>query len=368
MRLAAIASTLAIVVCAAIFGAIFLQKSSLTGAAPSPAQAAPEEQRAAPVAVTTLETPAAATNAAGGGASPTVVAQATPAQPQGQAPAPVAPIQANCSNPNAIGVSRIVEIDTTGGPGFGFEHFKTHDFLREGEVVLTFDDGPWPKNTPAVLAALQAHCTKAIFFPIGLHATYEPGILKQVAAGGHAIGSHTWCHQDLSKTKGKCQVAGKTQAVEYDPKDEIEKGISAVRWAVGGPTAPYFRFPALRQPPELIEYLGKRNIGIFSADLDSFDFKMRKPEQVRQSVMAKLKKHGKGIVLLHDFQHATGEAAMDLLNDLKAGGYKIVYMKPKFPVTTIASYDEQILKAVKGPGTGGGDGRPTSSVVKTIAE
>ena len=45
----------------------------------------------------------------------------------------------------------------------------------------------------------------------------------------------------------------------YDPKDEIEKGISAVRWAVGGPTAPYFRFPALRHPPELIEYLGKRN-------------------------------------------------------------------------------------------------------------
>ena len=126
--------------------------------------------------------------------------------------------------------------------------------------MLTFDDGPWPKNTPAVLAALAAHCTKAIFFPIGLHATYEPGILKQVAAAGHAVGSHTWCHQDLSKTKGKCLINGKTQAYEYDPKDEIEKGISAVRWAVGGPTAPYFRFPALRQPPELIDYLGKRNI------------------------------------------------------------------------------------------------------------
>src|SRR5260370_3493635 len=95
----------------------------------------------------------------------------------------------SCSNPDALGVSRVVEIDTTGGPGFGFEHFKSHDFLREGEVVLTFDDGPWPKNTPAVLAALAAHCTKAIFFPIGLHATYEPGILKQVAAAAHAIGS-----------------------------------------------------------------------------------------------------------------------------------------------------------------------------------
>ena len=186
-----------------------------------------------------------------------------------------------------------------------------------------------------------------------------------MAAAGHAIGSHTWCHQDLSKTKGRCNANGKTVAVEYDPKDEIEKGISAVRWAVGGPTAPYFRFPALRQPPELIEYLGKRNIGIFSANLDSLDFKIRKPEQVRQSVLAKLKEHGKGIVLLHDFQHATAEAAMDLLNDLKAAGYKVVFMKPKFAVTTIASYDEATMKQVKGPVS---DGRPTSSVVRTISE
>ena len=104
------------------------------------------------------------------------------------APAPVVAQQPACSNPDALGVSRVVEIDTTGGPGFGFEHFKVHDFLRPNEVVLTFDDGPWPKNTPAVLAALAAHCTKAIFFPIGTHATYEPGILKQVAAGGHAVG------------------------------------------------------------------------------------------------------------------------------------------------------------------------------------
>ena len=353
MRLAAIASALAIVLCAAVFGAIFLQRTSVSGPAPSPALAAPAEGQASAVTSARAE-PLRTTGTA---EPPVVVAQAP-------APAP-APIQNNCSNPNALGLSRIVEIDTTGGPGFGFEHFKSHDFLREGEVVLTFDDGPWPKNTPNVLAALAAHCTKAIFFPIGLHATYEPGILKAVAAGGHAVGSHTWCHQDLSKTKGKCLINGKTQAYDYDPKDEIEKGISAVRWAVGGPTAPFFRFPALRQPQELIDYLGKRNIAIFSTDLDSFDFKMRKPEQVRQSVMAKLKKHGKGIVLLHDFQHATGDGAMDLLNDLKAGGYKVVFMQPKFPVQTIASYDEQILKQVKGPVS---DGRPTSSVVKTISE
>src|SRR5215510_14128554 len=102
-------------------------------------------------------------------------------------------------NPNALGVARTVEIDTTGGPGFGFEQYKMHDFLLMKEVVFTFDDGPWPNNTRAVLAALASHCTKATFFPIGKHATWEPGILKQVAAAGHTIGTHTWSHQDLSK-------------------------------------------------------------------------------------------------------------------------------------------------------------------------
>jgi hypothetical protein len=68
-------------------------------------------------------------------------------------------------------------------------------------------------------------------------------------------------------------------------------------------------------------------------------------------------------VLVRDFQRATAEAAMDLLNDLKAGGYKIVFMKPKYSVTTIASYDEVILKQLKGQMP---DSRPTSSVVRTM--
>jgi peptidoglycan/xylan/chitin deacetylase (PgdA/CDA1 family) len=394
MRLVAMAFALVVVVGTAVFGAILSQRTSVPSAPPAPAQAASdatprsvvrtieEPAAGAAIATTAMKLPSASDAAPPvAPASPsTLVAQspaaaampaqapsANPAPAPAQAAAPATSAQAtSCpGNPDALGVSRVVEIDTTGGPGFGFEHFKAHDFLRDGEVVLTFDDGPWPKNTPAVLAALAAHCTKAIFFPIGLHATYDPEILKQVAAAGHAIGSHTWCHQDLSKTKGKCLTNGKLEQVQYDPIDEIEKGISAVHWAVGGPTAPYFRFPALRQPPELITYLGKRNIAIFSADLDSFDFKMRKPEEVRKSVMAKLKKNGKGIILMHDFQHATAQAAADLLKDLKAGGYKVVFMKPKFEVTTIASYDDMVLKSMK---ITGGDTRPTSSVVRTINE
>ena len=302
-------------------------------------------------------------------AAPGPMAQApapAPAVAPPQAPAPTpppGPIATCPGNPNALGVSRIVEVDTTGGPGFGAEHFKGMDFLRPGEVVLTFDDGPWPNNTPKVLAALARHCTKAIFFPIGLHATYEPDLLKQVAAAGHVVGSHTWCHQNLARTKGSCLINGKRQTVEYNFKDEIEKGISAVSWALGGPLSPFFRFPALQQPPEALSYLGQRNVGIFSTDFDSFDFKMRRPEQVRKSVMEKLKKHGKGIVLMHDFQHATADAIGQILDDLKAGGYRVVQMRAKDQLASLPEYDAIVMKEIKTPNV---SGRPVESVVRTI--
>jgi peptidoglycan/xylan/chitin deacetylase (PgdA/CDA1 family) len=249
-------------------------------------------------------------------------------------------------------VSRTVEIDTTGGPGFGFEHFKQHDFLRNNEVVLTFDDGPWP-TTPAVLKALADQCVKATFFVIGKHSTYYPEILKQVAAAGHTIGTHTWGHVDFSRKNVSVEQA----------KEEIEKGISAATSSLGAPVAPFFRFVSLKHPPELVTYVGERNIAIFSTDLDSFDFTARRPEQVTNKIMDKLKKHGKGIVLMHDFQKHTAEALPDLLKQLKDGGYKIVHMKAKGTVATIAKYDEMIKKEAKLPTV---DQRPTASVVRTV--
>ena len=146
MRLAGIASALAIVLCVAVFGGILLQKASLPVPAPAPPQATPTEGRAPGSVVTVADSAAESAVAA-----PVAAAQTWPMP---------SAMPTSCSNPNALGISRVVEIDTTGGPGFGFEHFKSHDFLREGEVVLTFDDGPWPKNTPAVLAALAAHAPR----------------------------------------------------------------------------------------------------------------------------------------------------------------------------------------------------------------
>jgi peptidoglycan/xylan/chitin deacetylase (PgdA/CDA1 family) len=259
-----------------------------------------------------------------------------------------------CANPNALGIARTVEVDTTGGPGFGFEQYKAHDFLLLNEVVLTFDDGPWPNNTRAVLKALADHCTKAIFFPIGKHALWHPEILKEVAAAGHTVGGHTWSHANLGKMKGEKSV------------EEIEKGFSAVKLALGNNPSPFFRFPFLQASEEELAYLGTRNIAIFSHDLDSFDFKMRKPEDVIKSVMTKLGKKGKGIILMHDFQQATAAAIPTLLNDLKAKGYKVVYMRAKAPLNTIAQWDDAAKHEIKGA-TVGSD-RPTSSVVRTVDE
>ena len=292
--------------------------------------------------------------------STALTAQMAPALAQGAG---------SCANPNALGIARTVEVDTTGGPGFGFEQYKAHDFLLLREVVLTFDDGPWPGNTRAVLEALAQHCVKAVFFPIGKHAMWHPEILKEVSAGGHTIGGHTWSHANLaSQGSWPKRVAKKDQpepSKEGKAIEEIEKGFSAIKLALGAAPSPFFRFPYLKDPKEVVEYLGTRSIAIFSHDLDSFDFKMRKPEDVVKSVMDKLERKGKGIILMHDFQQATAKAMPTILDQLKAKGYKVVHMRAKTPLATIAQWDEAAKAEIKGPT--GGD-RPTSSVVRTIEE
>ena len=261
---------------------------------------------------------------------------------------------AGCANPNALGVSRTVEIDTTGGPGFGFEHYKAYDFLQAKEVVLTFDDGPQKFSTEMVLAALAEQCTKAIFFSIGKMALGYPEIIREVAKAGHTIGTHTWSHLPIAKAK-----------TFEEGKDEIERGNSAVKRALGAPVAPFFRFPTLVSTPESEAYLGTRNIAMWSTDIDSFDFKPQPAEHIVKSVMAKLEKRGKGIVLMHDIHKTTAKAVPLLLAELKAKGYKIVHVKAKAELKTLAEYDSAIDKDAKGLPAVGAE-RPTTSIVRTI--
>ena len=325
-------------------------------AASAPAASAPAASASA-ASVPVASAPAAA--------APMRVAQATqttPAAPSAASappkPAPSATAIPACDKPGGMGLTRIVEIDTTGGPGFGFEHFKQYDFLRDKEVVLTFDDGPWPGNTPAVLKALTDECLKATFFEIGEHATWHPEITKQVIAAGMTVGTHTWSHKDLARNPYAKDIE--------QAKAEIEMGNSAVHLAAGGgKIAPFFRFPALQHPPQLMSYLAERNIGVFSTDINSRDFKLHKPEDVIKSVMSQLEKHGKGIILMHDFKHHTAEAMPELIRQLKAGGYKVVHMVPKGELKTVPKYDEMLAHEDK---LSSNNTRPESSVIRTIGE
>ena len=62
-------------------------------------------------------------------------------------------------------------------------------------VLLTFDDGPHPEYTPAVLDRLVEHGFPAIFFPVGYRLARAPHVPGQIAAAGHAIGNHTFLHE-----------------------------------------------------------------------------------------------------------------------------------------------------------------------------
>src|SRR3569833_2992816 len=129
-------------------------------------------QSLTPEGTATLRAPSPA-----GGATTAAAPATEPAAQRAQPP------RAPCTNSDALGVGRTVEIDTTGGPRYGFEHFKDLDFLRDHDVVLK---------------ALQDHCTTGISFSIGKHATFYPEILKQVFNSGHTVGCHTWSHAVLT--------------------------------------------------------------------------------------------------------------------------------------------------------------------------
>ncbi|QUS42162.1 polysaccharide deacetylase family protein [Tardiphaga alba] len=277
---------------------------------------------------------------------------AAPMQAQPVAEKRQAYVKPACNNPNALGVSRTVQIDTTGGPGLGMSQYRDYDFLQPGEVVLTFDDGPWPVTTPAVLNALAAQCVQAVFFPIGKHSTWHPAVLKQVLAAGHSVGTHTWSHQNL---------ASKTP---QEAKDEIERGISAITLMAGQPLSPFFRFPQLRQNAELKAYLAERNIAAFSIDIDSEDFRIHKADKLVASMMEKLKKKGKGILLMHDLHKWSAAAVPDLLAQLKAGGYKIVHIRAKDTLSTLPQYDAAIAAELQPVRTS--NARPISSVIQTV--
>lgn len=223
----------------------------------------------------------------------------------------------------ALGVSRTIEVDTTGGPWIGSPHGDPN-LLAPGEVVLTFDDGPSPKSTRQVLDALAKECTKAVFFMVGEMAVLHPEVVKEVAEQGHTIGTHTWTHPNLARLD------------QADVTREVEATFDIVQKASPVPVAPFFRYPYLSSSKENEDYFKSRNIAQFAVDIDSSDWRVRRSAPVITRVMAGLKARGRGIILMHDIHGWTADAVPELLAKLKAGGYKVVLLKPKTSLELVA--------------------------------
>jgi peptidoglycan/xylan/chitin deacetylase (PgdA/CDA1 family) len=229
-------------------------------------------------------------------------------------------LAADCpGHPDAIGTERTIVVDPREHPRIGTMQYPETLPLRDHEVVLTFDDGPLPRNSDQVLQTLADNCVKATFFTIGEQARANPEGVRKLAEAGHTIGSHSQTHP----------LTFHKMSVE-DAEKQINDGIASISAALGDPTpiAPFFRIPGLLRADRVEEYLAGRGIQVWSTDFLADDWHHISSARVYDLAMRRLDGMGKGILLLHDIQARTAAALPKILHEMKARGYKIVHVVP----------------------------------------
>jgi peptidoglycan/xylan/chitin deacetylase (PgdA/CDA1 family) len=236
-----------------------------------------------------------------------------------------AALAADCpGHPGALGTSRTLVVDPREHPRLGTMQYPETLPLADHEVVLTFDDGPLPRNSNQILEILASQCVKATFFTIGRMAQFAPEGVRKLRDAGHTIGTHTQDHP-LSMNRMSIERA----------KQEIDDGIASVKAALGDDAdtalAPFFRIPGLLRADSVEEYLAAQGIQIWSADFLADDWRHISSSRVYDLAMSRLEAKGKGILLLHDIQARTVAALPRILNEMKARGYHIVHVVPATP-------------------------------------
>src|SRR4030088_2110892 len=153
---------------------------------------------------------------------------------------------ANCpGHPDALGTSRTLVVDPRQHPRIGTMQYAETLPLQDHEVVLTFDDGPLPRNSNQILDILASQCVKATFFIIGRMAQSSPEGVRKLRDAGHSIGTHTQDHP-LGMNRMSIERA----------RQEIDEGIASVTAALGeGAPAPFFRIPGLSRAEDVENYM-----------------------------------------------------------------------------------------------------------------
>jgi len=231
---------------------------------------------------------------------------------------------AECPRAGTLGTSRVLPVDAAHTPRVGLKSFSQTLPLDDHEVVLTFDDGPWPPTTSRVLATLAKECVRATFFLIGKPASEHPELVRRIVAEGHTVGHHTWSHRSLMRIKPN------------ETTQEIDRGISAVETALHGtattiPSTPFFRFPGFETTPAALDLLQSRGIMVFGADLWASDWNPMTPKQQLKLLTDRLRRARKGIILLHDPKAQTAAMLPDFLRYLKDNHYRVVHLAPAAP-------------------------------------
>ena len=231
---------------------------------------------------------------------------------------------ADCpGHPDAIGTFRTLVVDPHEHPRIGTMQYAETLPLRDHEVVLTFDDGPLPRNSNQILDILASQCVKATFFEIGRMAKAYPEGIRKLIAAGHSVGTHSQTHP-LTMNHMPIDRA----------KQEIDDGIASVKSALGSDDAalaPFFRIPGLLRAEVVEDYLASQGIQVWSADFLADDWRHISSARVYDLAIKRLEDKGKGILLLHDIQARTVAALPKILHELKARGYRIVHVVPATP-------------------------------------
>jgi peptidoglycan-N-acetylglucosamine deacetylase len=237
--------------------------------------------------------------------------------------APGGAFAAECpGHPDAVGVSRTLVVDPREHPLIGSMQYRETLPLKDHEIVLTFDDGPVPKHSNAVLQILADNCAKAVFFTIGHQAQASPEGVRKLIAAGHTVGTHSQNHP-LTFNKMPIEKA----------KLEVDAGIASTTAALGDPSqlAPFFRIPGLLRAEAVEEYTASLGIQVWSADFLADDWRHIPSSRVYDLAIKRIEARGKGILLLHDIQARTVAALPRILHELKARGYHFVQVVPATP-------------------------------------
>lgn len=180
-------------------------------------------------------------------------------------------------------------------------------------IALTFDDGPCLDKTERLLSILKEKNAKATFFVLGKNAETYPDVIRNIDAGGHEIGNHSYDHTFLTKSG----IALKTIETQFDKTNEIIKGLT-------GKTPISFRPPNGSYNTAVIDIAKARGMSLYNWSYQSCpeDWKNKDPKVISKIVVDNAKNGH--IVLLHDLHTYTIDAVPDMIDGLRAKGFTFV--------------------------------------------